>query len=938
MQLILGLLLAPVLLYVPGLVWGRFGYRSSDWLDRQFERMTVSALWTGWWGLVLASLGWFSLLHLVLGTALFCGLGWWLSHKFGLAPLEATEARPAWERWLFIIGLLIFAAIVARPFETVLGGRDAGVYTVTGFAIERTGSIVQDEALVAEIVRAMNYSDRNLSEPAKQAYSNLLGKQDPERFLSTRFHQPSFFMTEESAAAGKSYPNNFHLYPTWIAIWTSLFGLYGGLLATGYLGWLGAWSVAMVGRRVVQGKASAWMGILALGLLSLNSLQIWFSRYSTAEAGAQWTVWGGLAMWAAYSQIAPAQRSTRRSLWYATLCGLAIGQLALMRLEFYFGVFPIVLYLAAALIRRRWRMGETAMLLGFGLMMVHAAIHISTIGWLYFMNNTWGKFQDFAIISRLVHPFYPPLLQDIRGNNSKAWILESNSRLALELGIVLLGLFALWALWRFPRLLNSLEAQAQRWQRWLLGGMAVGLVLLAGYAYFIRPQHLSSAAILHPIEHASTWNSYIGGILPIPEIKPRQTAIAYGNMVRLGWYFSPLGIGLGIAGLALWIWRDMNRSSWLILLLGILYGAFSVNDSYGTADQTYIYIARRFIPGAVPMLTLGMAWLLAKGLIQSRWFWRAASGGAATAMLLFFVATGWRTIAHVEYQGALAALTELANQTEPNAIVLMRGGDRDSSTNIATPMHYLFDRDYLVAYSDDPTPYRDLLAQQVRNWQAQGRPVYVMLGSRGGMLNLPGFRYENIELFDLPLKEWQQLQLQKPFTAGDIRFTYRIYRLVADSTPMTGQQIIAIDDYRWQHSGINPVETNPKTNQRYAWTAGNANWIMPAVATSSNLSFSVGLGLVPPSLVNQPVELCLSASYLIKQPISQPLGCQQLSSSEPTVLTWQLPALPEHDWLLQLSLSRTWTPNDYAAEYPSPPNDARSLGIQWSGIVWQIDQ
>jgi hypothetical protein len=32
--------------------------------------------------------------------------------------------------------------------------------------------------------------------------------------------------------------------------------------------------------------------------------------------------------------------------------------------------------------------------------------------------------------------------------------------------------------------------------------------------------------------------------------------------------------------------------------------------------------------------------------------------------------------------------------------------------------------------------------------------------------------------------------------------------------------------------------------------------------------------------------------------------------------------------------SRQWSPNQYGAEYPTPPNDARTLSIQWIGGQW----
>ncbi len=82
------------------------------------------------------------------------------------------------------------------------------------------------------------------------------------------------------------------------------------------------------------------------------------------------------------------------------------------------------------------------------------------------------------------------------------------------------------------------------------------------------------------------------------------------NMVRVGWYLSPLGVALAVAGLALWWRRGLSRASWLFLAVGLLAAVFFIRQSYGTSDQAYIYILRRYIPQVYPALSLGMAYAL----------------------------------------------------------------------------------------------------------------------------------------------------------------------------------------------------------------------------------------------------------------------------------------------------------------------------------------
>lgn len=945
LQLLIGIMLLPILLYLPGWVWSRAIFTPTDTLSRHYERAVVSALWLGWLALVLAELGLLKLWLVLLLTGGGCAAGWALAHtrvrRQRVQPsanqnLSSAEPRPRWEIPLYGLVLLIFALMIGRPFETTLGGRDAGVYANTGYAIARTGSIVQTEPLVAEIARNRVSADPTIKLAAEQAYTNLLGNQNRKRFISTRYTQPGFFTTETAALRGRVYPAGFHLYPVWIALWTLLFGLHGGLIATGYLGLLGLWSVAMAGRRLVQGRAGTYVGGFTLVFLAFNTLQIWFSRYTTAEAGTQMLLWAGLAMWASFASLAADARRTATGIWYGALTGSAIGQLILVRLDFFWGVGPLLAYLIVVLVRRRWTRGHGAMAIGLGLMLGHGFINLSTLARAYFFDNAFARLQDYAIVARLTIYFYPPVLQNILATNPRSGPYNSTLRLLLELAIVVgLGL-ALWGLWRWPRMLHRLETLLQRWRQPLSGGLAIVVLLVAAYAYFIRPQALGIDALLHPLEQQARWQSYIGAPLPIPPDAPYkqvQRTIVLGNMVRLGWYFSPLGIVLGVIGLAGWIWRDLNRRSWLVLSIGLAYAAFYIRDTYGTAEQTYIYIARRFIPGAVPIFTLGIAWLLAMLITAQRRIWRVAAGFGGVALLVFFVATGWRSVRHSEYAGAIDAIAQLANRIEPNAIVLMRGGDRDTPTNIATPLRYAFGREVLVAYSPNPLAYRTQLAQQIRLWQAASRPVYLLLGSNGGVLNFPGFELIDRGLFDLKLPEWQQLQLQKPYTAGEVRFIYRLYQLQPTTPTATSSVPLALTDYRWQVSGLYPTErdrVNGALSQPYAWTAGAATLVLPPTTHTATLELQLGLGTLPPSLQRQPVDVCPTLEPLDARLVAPSLPCATITSTTPTTVAWTLPPLPADSWLFTFP-SRTWSPNTYRAEYPTPPNDGRTLGIQWGG-------
>jgi hypothetical protein len=310
------------LLYLPGYLIGLAFLGPTpppDALERHYERVIVGALLNGWLAFTLAEIGIFSAwLHLLLLTLIALVSGAIAARRgdlrlpqmpIGIVARSAVahpnlRARLAthWDVLAFAALGIVFALLVARPFESVLGARDAGVYANTGFAIARTGGIVQYDALVAQIGQDNSAADPALRDAAAQAETNFLGVQDRDRFIATRLRVGGFFIYDGELSRGRVIPQFFHLYPAWIGLLASLLGLHGGLFATGLLGVLGVWGVGMLGRRL----AGRWVGLLAALFLALNGVQVWFSRYTTSEVTAQYLTFAGMYAFAV-SQRRPAE-------------------------------------------------------------------------------------------------------------------------------------------------------------------------------------------------------------------------------------------------------------------------------------------------------------------------------------------------------------------------------------------------------------------------------------------------------------------------------------------------------------------------------------------------------------------------------------------------------------------------------------------------------
>jgi 4-amino-4-deoxy-L-arabinose transferase-like glycosyltransferase len=1086
LALFAAIVLAP-LLYLPGFLFARamLGVaQPPDLLERHYERVVVGALLNGWLAFTLAELGIFSAwLHLLLLLAICAGCAaraqWRGALHFPRSPLgivarirptgmaaattaargagtaAATEGPPYSGRWSAVaahwdvvafaaVGVL-FAVLVARPFEVVLGVRDAGVYSNIGFAIVRTGGIVQHDELVAQIGRDQSADDPELRAAAAQAETNFLGVQHPDRTIATRLRAAGFYINAGELERGRVVPQFFHLYPAWIGLLAALLGLRGGLLATGLLGFLGVWSVGMLGRRL----AGRWVGLLAMLFLALNGVQVWFSRYSTSEATVQFLTFAGLYAFAVMmtddriedrgSKIEDRRVRTiedrssildpRSSIFggrrgfAALLAGLAFGQVALARADFGLVIAPLAAYLFYIWLTRRWTRIYTLLAGGLGVMLLQAMLHIAFIARAYFFDTFYARLQDYALTALAALPFLTPTLRTLYLSTAHSKIgirlgpgqyLWNWQRIAIEAAIVLLVIGGILALRRWGQpLIAAGERVARRWAGPLLLASALGIVALAAYGYLVRPQILtperlvetpsclSSAQFRQPSAACLALQGYIGAPIAPPAYPNRvaylldalpkwiqgksvppiedslfvadnasaseKFGIAQANLVRVGWYLSPLGIVLGVVGFALWWRRGMSRAAWLFLAIGLIETVFWVRQSYGTSDQSYIYILRRYMPQVYPAFCLGIAYALICiadcrsqitdwraenrepeqgdeetrrqtniAVVGGRWSVVAAAA-LGLALIGFLAVTNRGIYRHVEYGGALAQVESIAARFGPRDVLLLHSGSRDEPDLLATPLRFAFGVDAFTIKSSQPEHYAPQLARYIRRWQEQGRTVYIIFGASGGF-GLPGSRYTPAGRMTLQhLEEFEQLTDQKPNNVQDFNLDFAIYRLEAgDSVASAAPTAVAVDDYAAQLRGLYRPERI--AGVELAWTKGDALLRLPWPRDGGPQKVVVRLaGGVRPASVG-PGRACLEFWPATDVGFEPPptllggLGCFDLQAQMMDyVLTIDPHAYPDHasGAILLRILSDTWTP----AKADPAQIDRRALGIQFGGLT-----
>jgi Dolichyl-phosphate-mannose-protein mannosyltransferase len=182
------------------------------------------------------------------------------------------------------------------------------------------------------------------------------------------------------------------------------------------------------------------------------------------------------------------------------------------------------------------------------------------------------------------------------------------------------------------------------------------LCLVAVYAYFIRPK----------IDH-----SFDGG-----------------NFAALGWFFTPWGLAMAVAGMTLFFLK-LRRSDEVTFFLAVLVstGIYSYNL---LSDDFYMWSARRFAPMVIPGLCLFTGWFIQW---PSRRFGIAISIILALAIALPPLVRGRAIISGDDFTGSTEFLAELADELDPEPVYICNG------YRAAAPLSLIYGFD-LLALSD----------------------------------------------------------------------------------------------------------------------------------------------------------------------------------------------------------------------------------------------
>ncbi|MBC8160216.1 MAG: hypothetical protein H7Z42_03270, partial [Roseiflexaceae bacterium] len=236
------------------------------------------------------------------------------------------------------------------------------------------------------------------------------------------------------------------------------------------------------------------------------------------------------------------------------IAGLALGQWALVRIEFFLVIAPALVFLLYIWLSGRWERAHGIFALALGAMLLQAALHVTFIARGYFFDTLWARLQDrSAIVAALSLPFLNASIREVYLTTPRSLvnylaadpaIRTSPLRLFAEVVLLIGAVIGLVLLRRWPEPLRWFEAWLLRAGGALRTATALLVVLACVYAYLVRPQILTPQVLAaapsclaptqlrQPSGPCLALQSYIGAPLPLPE-RPDWIAYAVDSLLKL---------------------------------------------------------------------------------------------------------------------------------------------------------------------------------------------------------------------------------------------------------------------------------------------------------------------------------------------------------------------------------------------------------------------
>lgn len=532
-------------------------------------------------------------------------------------------------------------------------------------------------------------------------------------------------------AAGTVVGQFPHLFPAWIAVGYGLNGLSGARQAVAVWALLAAVAVYFAGARLF-GKTVAFAGT---SLLVLNVVQLWFAKYPNAEIPMQALVFAGL--------LAHARAEVDDDRFFGPVAAALFGLILFLK--------PIdgLLLLAALGVAHAliwWREGRPPSR-GF----------------------VWPLVAWMLVAGAYLVLALPPYAQyPIDFVRNLAWWHW--------LGLIVGGGVAGGVL-----VVAKRRAGVRDIDDVVPQGLAVGVVVLAAYAYFVRQAGGRTA------EH---------------------DAMALRSFA---WYVGPVGLAAAVMGYA----YSIRDRFWRSPLFYIIVATFGVVFFYKIRIvPEHFWMTRRFLPVVLPGATLLIAATALAGRETWRWRqpgensrpWSAIRLVIPAALLgligASFVAASRPLVHYVEYAGVIPQLERLASRFTDRDLLIVESRNSSDLHVLGLPLAYIYAKNLLVLSS--PRPDRVAFKEFLEWTKSRFEHVY-FLGGGGTDLLSRSIGVEAVDSQRFQITEYDSPRNAYPRSVRHKEFDFGLYKFIDSSSRRGGftLDIGSMDD-------LNVVRTHAK--------------------------------------------------------------------------------------------------------------------------------
>jgi hypothetical protein len=687
----------------------------------------------------------------------------------------------------------------------------------------------------------------------------------PSENAATWLRFPGYYIDDPST--GKVTPQFLHLQSLWIAVFYSLFGLKLGLLATPFFGLMGVISIYFAARAMFNRD----LAILAAFLLAINPTQIWFSRYPTSEALTQFLILSAVYAFASYIRTS--------SPYLGLLGGTVLGTIFLARIDVLPLLIPVVAYLVYLRLTRGLKRGHAYFFLSLALVLSWAAFHAFTFSRPY----TLDLARFLVLVPRL------------------ALNIDSIYLVFAGVGIIV----GLAILDRHPDKVIAAANRLLVHRRSLTIVMAAMLAIAAFYAYFIRPVVGTPKTFFYWYDN--------------------QTLHAYDheNLVRIGWYISPLGVLMATLGGIRIIYRELSGKTLLFVSIAVIFSVFYVWNIW--SNPHHIYTMRRYVPVVMPafMISISYAllWLYRSFPFAPLGKWMAIILGIALIGLIGYADR--IVVRHVEYAGAIDQVGAIARELGKDDVIVFI--DVDVGNMVGTPLQYVFGKPVFVLQKGEPD--LDKVGTVLKKWRLNGRTISWMVAN--SLAPPPkGFTFTPVKEFFIDVPYLEHSYEHFPTKVNRLLIPLTLYELDYAKTVESSEVIpelidVGASDYGFLVRGFHGKEQMPD-GTTFRWTNGIGRVVLSRPSTGDlRLDLSVASGR-PPQAPLAKLSVWVNGVLVGEQTL---VHDHTFEIWNLTVPEDYLPAISEVEIELR---SDTWVPQ--AIGYNEDP---RELGVMvdWIKIV-----